>query len=109
LPASAETVALYIRAGAERLKPSTLEHHLAAIGKAHKAAGFACPMTYNILVAETLKGIKRTHGTAALQKTPVLSKISASLFACHTMICKEFETEHCSLSASREHFGVGSW
>jgi integrase len=43
-----------------------------AIGKAHKAAGFASPSKDNILIAETLKGIKRTHRTAANQKTPVL-------------------------------------
>lgn len=72
LPTSAETIALYISARAERLKASTLDNHLAAICKAHKAAGFVSPMKDNILVAETLKGIKRTHGIAARQKTPVL-------------------------------------
>src|SRR5438270_358881 len=47
LPATAETIAMYISARAERLRPSTLEHHLAAIGKAHKAAGFASPIKDN--------------------------------------------------------------
>lgn len=73
LPAPAETIALYISARAERLRPATLEHHLAAIGKAHNAAGFASPIKDNMLVAETLKGIKRTHGVAPKQKAPVLT------------------------------------
>jgi integrase len=72
LPAMAETVALYLSSQAVRLRPATLEHHLSAINKAHKAAGFPSPAKDNILIAETLKGIKRTHGTAANQKTPVL-------------------------------------
>jgi integrase len=72
LPATAETIALYLSSQAGRLRPATLEHHLAAISKAHKAAGFPSPVTDSVLVAETLKGIKRTHGTTANQKTPVL-------------------------------------
>jgi hypothetical protein len=47
---------------------------LAAIGKAHKAAGFASPIKDNMLLAETLKGIKRTHGVAPKQKAPVLTE-----------------------------------
>lgn len=72
LPATPETVALYVSSQAGRLRPTTLEHHLAAISKAHKAAGLASPIQDNLLVAETLKGIKRIHGIAAHQKTPVL-------------------------------------
>ncbi len=72
LPAMPETVAFYLSFQAGRLRPATLEHHLAAISKAHKAAGFPSPVTDSVLIAETLKGIKRTHGTVAHQKTPVL-------------------------------------
>ena len=71
LPATGETIALYLSSQAGRLRPSTLEHHLAAIGKAHKAAGYESPIGPSMLVAETLKGIKRTHGTAAKQKAPI--------------------------------------
>ena len=74
LPATDRTVALYLSSQAGRLRPSTLEHHMAAIGKAHRAAGFSSPAQNSILVAETLKGIKRTHGTAAKQKAPVLTE-----------------------------------
>ena len=74
LPATGETIALYLSSQAGRLRPSTLEHHLAAIGKAHKAAGYESPIGPSMLVAETLKGIKRTHGTAAKQKAPILTE-----------------------------------
>jgi integrase len=74
LPATDETVALYVSSQAARLRPSTLEHHLAAIGKAHKAAGFCSPIQDSVLLAETLKGIKRTHGTVPKQKAPVLTE-----------------------------------
>jgi site-specific recombinase XerD len=72
LPATAETIAFYLSSQAGRLRPATLEHHLAAISKAHKAAGLPSPVMDSVLVAEMLKGIKRTHGTAVNQKTPVL-------------------------------------
>ncbi|MGI9073702.1 MAG: site-specific integrase [Bryobacteraceae bacterium] len=74
MPADAETIALYLAAQAGRLKAATLSQHLAAIAKAHKSAGFASPIKDNQLVAETLKGIKRTHGTASKQKAPVLTE-----------------------------------
>jgi integrase len=74
LPATSETIALYLSSQAARLRPSTLEHHLSAIAKAHKAAGYESPVANTILIAETLKGIKRTHGTAHKQKAPILTE-----------------------------------
>jgi site-specific recombinase XerD len=74
LPASDTTIALYISAQAEKLRASTLQHHLAAIAKAHRAAGLPSPMADSLLVAETLKGIKRTNGIAPERKAPVLTE-----------------------------------
>ena len=45
----------------------------AAISKALKAARLPSPVKDNALIFETLKGIKRTHGTAVVQKAPVLT------------------------------------
>jgi site-specific recombinase XerD len=74
LPASPDTVAAYLADRAGVLKVSTLEHHLCAIAKAHKAAGLPSPAPKeHAIVAETLKGIKRIHGTAPNQKAPVLT------------------------------------
>ena len=55
------------------LKPVTLQCHLAAVQKAHKAAGLPSPIRDNALVGEVLEGIKRTFGTATVQKAPVLT------------------------------------
>lgn len=74
LPATEETIVLYLSAQAGRLRAATLKHHLAAIGKAHKAVGYPSPIQDSILVSETLKGIKRTHGTAVKQKAPLLTE-----------------------------------
>ena len=74
MPATDETVALYISAQAGRLKASTIGHHLAAIEKGHKAASFSSPTKGSILVKETLKGIKRAHVTESGQKSPVLTE-----------------------------------
>jgi integrase len=74
LPADPETIARYLSDQAGRLKAATLEHHLSAIAKAHKAAGLSSPAKDSMLIAETLKGIKRVHGSAVAQKSPVLTE-----------------------------------
>jgi hypothetical protein len=73
LPATPETIAMYLGAQAGRLKPATLEHHLSAIAKAHKAAGYDSPIRENMLISETLKGIKRMHRSAVARKAPILT------------------------------------
>jgi integrase len=74
LPATPETVALYISAIAETHKPATIGRHLAAIASAHKARGHSSPASMQHgAVSAVWKGIKRTHGTAQLQKAPTLT------------------------------------
>jgi site-specific recombinase XerD len=76
LPASLATVAGYV---AELADPpddraprrvSTIERRLAAIGEGHKVAGHPNPAR-GALVAETMKGIRRTLGVAPTQKRGV--------------------------------------
>src|SRR3954465_7214218 len=74
LPASEATIAMYLSAEAGRLKAATLAHRLAAISKAHKTAGHTSPIKDNVLIAETLKGIRRVHGSAQVQKAPVMTE-----------------------------------
>src|ERR1700674_1449556 len=59
LPAVAETVAAYIAECAGRLKVGSIQRRLNAIAEAHKAVGLDSP-THNPLVANTMKGIRRT-------------------------------------------------
>jgi integrase len=72
LPASPETVASYIAACAGRLKVGTIQRRLNAIAEAHKAVGQPSPTTAGI-VRNTLKGIRRSLGTAPAQKAPALT------------------------------------
>jgi integrase len=74
LPATPETVTLYIAALAADHKPSSLQRKLTSITKAHQAAGCPSPASMqHALVSETLKGIRRTFGTAQPGKEPLLT------------------------------------
>jgi integrase len=72
LPALAETVAAYIAECAGRLKVGTIQRRLNAIAEAHKATGTESP-THAALVTNTMKGIRRTKGTAATHKAAALT------------------------------------
>lgn len=73
LPAEPETVALYLAASAQVLKIATLAKRMAALSQVHQAAGYASP-TRDILVRTVLAGIRRTKGTAATAKRPILTE-----------------------------------
>lgn len=72
LPASPETVAAYIAECAGRLKVGSIQRRSNAITEAHKAMGLDSPTSAGIVRA-TLKGIRRTLGTASAQKAPTLT------------------------------------
>src|ERR1700688_2293706 len=72
LPAAADTRAAYIAECAGRLKPGGIQRRLNAIAEAHKAAGFDSPTAAG-MVKNTMKGIRRTLGTAPVQKSPTLT------------------------------------
>jgi site-specific recombinase XerD len=74
MPAAPETVALYLAARADTLKPATLGRRLAAIAKAHQAAGHDSPASMrHAAVSEVIKGIRRTRGVAQDRKAPLLA------------------------------------
>jgi site-specific recombinase XerD len=75
LPSKPETVALYIADRAATLKSGTITRRLTSITMAHRTAGFADTpaSTRHLVVAETLKGIRRTIGTAQKGKDPLLT------------------------------------
>jgi site-specific recombinase XerD len=72
LPAAPETVASYLAAHGARSKPSTLGRRVAAIRYAHKLAGLA-PPTDAEGVKATMRGIRRTFGSARVRKAPAVS------------------------------------
>lgn len=72
LPASPESVAAYIAECAGRLKVGSVQRRLNAIAEAHKTTGMDSP-THAPIVTNTMKGIRRTRGTAPVQKAPTLT------------------------------------
>ena len=72
LPATAEGVALFIAECAEYLKTGSIQRRLNAIAEAHKAVGLESPTRHSIVV-NTLKGIRRTLGSAPIQKAPAVT------------------------------------
>ena len=74
LPATPETVALYLTDSSATLRPGTLNRRLTSINKVHRAAGHPAPaLPDNLLVGETLKGIRRVHGTEQAAKQPLFT------------------------------------
>lgn len=73
LPASPETVALYITdlAAGRGLKASTIRRRLAAISQLHKEAGYSSPVAHEH-IKDVLKGILRTHGSLQEGADPIL-------------------------------------
>ena len=72
LPARPETVALYLTALADALKPSTLGRRLATIPQVHQAAGHETPTT-TAPVRLVWAGIRRAKGTHQQGKAPAIT------------------------------------
>src|SRR6516165_4230846 len=74
VPASPATVAAFLAHEASRnVKTSTIGRRVAAIRYAHKLAGFDTP-TDDERVKATVRGIRRTVGTAKSKKTPATAE-----------------------------------
>ena len=71
LPATPETVALYVTDLADTHKPATITRRISAISQAHQIAGMETP-TGSAKVRLVMAGIRRTKGTAQKGKTPIL-------------------------------------
>jgi len=71
LPATPETVALYVTDLASTHKTATITRRISSVSQAHQIAGFETP-TKSAHVRLVLAGIRRTKGTAQAAKTPVL-------------------------------------
>ncbi len=75
LPAEPGTVALYLAALAATHRPATITRRLTSITKAYAVAGHPSPATMGqVVVAETLQGIRRTLGTNQVGKQPLVPR-----------------------------------
>jgi site-specific recombinase XerC len=72
LPAAPETVAAYLAAHAGTSKASTLGRRVAAIRYAHKLMGLVLPTDAEGVKA-TMRGIRRTYGSARMRKAPAVA------------------------------------
>jgi site-specific recombinase XerD len=72
LPASPETVAVYLADLAGFRKTSTIGRRLSAIAQAHTTAGYASP-TAEAAVRQVMSGIRRRHGTRQQGKEAALT------------------------------------
>jgi site-specific recombinase XerD len=71
IPATPEMIAVYLAAHAEQHAVATLARRLVSIGKAHTAQALPSP-TGTELVKATMRGIRRTHGSAQRQVAPAV-------------------------------------
>lgn len=84
LPASPETVALYLADRASSLAPQTLTRRLTSITQAHRAAGFtglSPASTKQPAVGAVLHGIRRVKGVQQHGKDPLLAEQIRALVA----------------------------
>ena len=71
IPATPELVCQYLAVHVGLLSPATLNRRLVSIGRAHTTQGLVSP-TKSDIVKATLRGIRRTIGTAQRQVSPVI-------------------------------------
>ena len=79
LPAEPETVAAFLAFEANRgIRPSTITRRAASIRYAHKLRGHE-PPTNSEAVRATLRGIRRSTGTAKVRKAPILAETARAM------------------------------
>lgn len=81
LPATAETVALYLADRASTCKVATLQRRISAISRAHQAAGYQGISTREEPLHSVWRGIRREHGTAQQGKAPVMTEDIKAMLA----------------------------
>jgi len=82
LPATPETVALYVTALAGAgSKATTIQRRLSSISQAHQLSGHEPSPTKAPLVRSTMGGIRRTLGMATVQKTAIVTPELRKLLA----------------------------
>ena len=71
IPASEETLSLFVASLTDRLKPQSIKVYLAGVRALHISHGHHNPLTHTIKLQQTLRGIEREHSAPAKQKLPI--------------------------------------
>ena len=79
LPASEDTLILFVNSLAARLKPQSISVYLAGIRSLHVANGYANPLIPGLRLKQTLRGIKRKHFAPPRRKIPVTFDLLCSI------------------------------
>jgi integrase len=88
LPASPQSVALYVTALAERAKLATIRLYLAAIAEKHRETGLDSPTSHE-MVRRIVRGVARTNGSSQARKSAVtLDHLRAMLLEVRGDDCK---------------------
>lgn len=78
IPASEETLSLFVAYLANRIKPPSIKVYLAVVRVLHISHRYHNPLTHTIKLQQTLTGIEREHSLPAKQRLP----ITFDLFCC---------------------------
>jgi integrase len=70
LPASPQSIALYVTALAQRTKVATIRLYLAAIAERHRETGLGSPTAHD-MVRRIVRGVARTNGSSQARKSAV--------------------------------------
>ena len=79
LPASEDTLILFVTSLAARLKPQSISAYLAGIRSLHIANGYANPLIPGLRLKQTLRGIERKHFAPPRQKMPITFDLLCSI------------------------------
>ena len=71
IPASEETLSLFVTFLADRLKPQSIKVYLAGVRALHISHGHHNPVPHTVKLQQTLRGIEREHSAPATQKLPI--------------------------------------
>lgn len=88
IPASPETIAAYLAHLSSTHKTATIVRRITALSKAHEAIGASNP-TKSEIVKATMRGIKRTIGTASREAKPVLREDLFQMLECMSNSTKD--------------------
>ena len=71
IPASQETLSLFLAFLADRLKAQSIKVYLAGVRALHISHGFHSRFTHTIKLQQTLRGVELEHSSPAKQELPI--------------------------------------
>ena len=71
LPASEDTLILFVTSLAAQIKPQSINVYLAGVRSLHVSNGYDNPLTTGLRLKQTLHGIERNHFAPPKRKVPI--------------------------------------